>query len=227
MSNVDDAMTEREEIEMLLPWYVTGKLSLSDHGQVEAYLARHPEMMKQLDLIREEQSEAVAANEVIAAPSVQSLDKLMASVAQENRPHAGDFVSRIVNQVSEFFTAPSAGAVKWAAAAAAVMLMVQAVAIGALMTDRRVPGTSQTASGEKVSDAKGTFALVRFSAEARAQDIAATLSELKVKIVNGPAANGFFTIRLDTKELSEAERDARIAALRTKPAIFMLVTPKN
>jgi hypothetical protein len=32
---------EREEIEMLLPWYVTGRLEPVEMATVEAYLAAH------------------------------------------------------------------------------------------------------------------------------------------------------------------------------------------
>ena len=52
MSGQDSREREREEIEMLLPWYVTGRLDRADRARVEGYLARHPDVAAQLDLVR-------------------------------------------------------------------------------------------------------------------------------------------------------------------------------
>ena len=50
---------------MLLPWYVTGRLDRADAARVESYLARHPQIAAQLDLIRAEREETVMANEAL------------------------------------------------------------------------------------------------------------------------------------------------------------------
>src|SRR5687768_14432843 len=80
MTNTPPADAEREEIEMLMPWYVTGKLDPSDRARVEAYLAAHPEVARQLDLARAERDEAVAANEALGWPSPAATERLMASL---------------------------------------------------------------------------------------------------------------------------------------------------
>ena len=71
---------EREEIEMLLPWYATGRLDRADRAKVESYLARHPQMSAQLDLIRAEREQTVLANEALGSPSADARDRLMASL---------------------------------------------------------------------------------------------------------------------------------------------------
>lgn len=82
---------EREEIEMLLPWYVTGKLDRADKGRVEAYLARHPHLSTQLDLMRAEREQSVLGNEALGAPPAAALDRLMASLPARNaRSRAAD-----------------------------------------------------------------------------------------------------------------------------------------
>jgi anti-sigma factor RsiW len=68
-----DTLNEYEEVELLLPWYVTGKLDAADRAKVEALLLREPALRNQLDLIREEQSAAIAVNDGIAAPASLSL----------------------------------------------------------------------------------------------------------------------------------------------------------
>src|SRR5262245_62093995 len=80
MSDTPLTDSEREEIEMLLPWYVTGKLDPSDHAKVEAYLAAHPDVARQLDLVRAERHETVAANEALGWPSAGATERLMAGL---------------------------------------------------------------------------------------------------------------------------------------------------
>ena len=46
-------MDEREEIEALLPWFVTGKLAEAERVRVELYLAEHPDVARQVALARE------------------------------------------------------------------------------------------------------------------------------------------------------------------------------
>ena len=79
MSDTKETFSEREEIEMLLPWFVTGRLDAADKAKVEAFLAREPAMRRQLDLIREEQGETIAANEAVALPRGVSVAKGMAT----------------------------------------------------------------------------------------------------------------------------------------------------
>ena len=45
MTDTIEKFSEREEIEMLLPWYESGTLDPADFKRVERYLAAHPEIM--------------------------------------------------------------------------------------------------------------------------------------------------------------------------------------
>ena len=65
MSDDTTAAAEREEIEMLLPWYVSGRLDADDRARVERHLARDASLRLQLDLIGAERQEAIAANEAL------------------------------------------------------------------------------------------------------------------------------------------------------------------
>ena len=82
MSEQTTEEIEREEIEMLLPWYVTGKLDRTDAARVESYLARHPRLAAQLDLIRAERDETVLANEALGRPSALGLPAGCQAVAR-------------------------------------------------------------------------------------------------------------------------------------------------
>lgn len=228
MTTDEMAPTEREEMEMLLPWYVTGKLDASDRERVATYLKRHPAMALQLDLVRDEMQETITANEATTMPPARGVEDLMARVAAET-PQPGALASLWSNMlagISDFFSAPSANAVRWAAAAAVVVVLAQAITIGSLVTHREQPGSYQTASGGKdMQTLDGAFVLVRFGPGASANDVAAALGELKMTIADGPSAGGFFVVRIGDKSLSDAERNDLMAAMRKKSNVFMLVTP--
>jgi hypothetical protein len=230
MTDHEHVPTEREEIEMLLPWYVTGRLNSAEQAQVASYLDRHPEMTAQLDLIRSERHEVVVGNEAVSGPSGRAIDRLIAGISKDvqSQPTPNEsrlnWFSQIWQSVEDFFTAPSAGAVRWAAAAAAVVLVFQAVTIGTLV-NRNVPAaTYGTASGQ-TGLVDGAFVLVRFAETATARQITEALAEQNLVIVDGPKPGGLFRVRLSKQKLDEQARDARIALLRGRSKIFMLVLP--
>ena len=82
MSDDTQEELERSEIELLLPWYVTGRLDAADKARVESFLAAHPDMKRQLALVREEQEQSAHSNEALGAPSRASLESMMASIAR-------------------------------------------------------------------------------------------------------------------------------------------------
>jgi len=77
----------REDIELLLPWYVNGTLEPLEVAKVEDYLSRNPDMAVQLATLREDMEEAIHANEAIAGPTGAALDRLMARIDIEVPMH--------------------------------------------------------------------------------------------------------------------------------------------
>lgn len=168
MTVAEEKFSEREEIEMLLPWYSTGRLDAADTARVAAYLERHPQVRSQLGLIREEQTATVAGNEAIHVrlPSAETLIANAATPADRAR----SFLSQALGAVGGLSTAPTASAVRWGAAAAAVIICLQAAALGTLMM-RDGPGYS-TASRPGVEQQIAPVAMIAFADDARA-DVAA------------------------------------------------------
>jgi hypothetical protein len=224
MSEQTTKEIEREEIEMLLPWYATGRLGRADRERVESYLARHPEMLRQLDLIRTERDETVAANEALGAPSAGALDRLMAALPPAGRRrtplHVG---AALFQRLGDFFVAPTAAGIRWAAVAVAAIVAVQAATIGTLLYDRG--GTYQAASGEQTGD--GVAALVVFTDEATAPAISRLLAEFGANIVDGPKPGGVYKVRLRMEDRSPAARDARLRALAERRDIVRVVLPSR
>ena len=216
----DTALTEHDEIEMLLPWYVTGRLDASDRAKVEAALSSDPSLRRQLDLISDEQAGNIAINEAIRAPSTLSVERGMQAVAAQTSLGARQTATGILNRVRAFFAMPTARGVRYAAVAAAALFMLQAVVIGSLMSNR---DGYVTASGG--TDAKGSTAIVKFADTASAASIAATLDRLGMTIIDGPKPGGTFVVRVGVAGLTKAQRDDRISQLRAASGVVGLVLP--
>jgi anti-sigma factor RsiW len=223
MSATSLAEAEREEIEMLLPWYVTGKLDPSDRAKVEAYLAAHPEFAGQLDLVRAERDETTVANEALGWPSAAATERLMAALP------AGRPGSRALRALRGGLqraggllrVSPTGGAVRWAAVAAAVLIAVQAVTIAALVSQR--PATYQAATGVGTGD--GIALLVTFADDASATAISQLLTELDATIVDGPRAGGIYKVLLRTEDRSQAVREALVRKLAERRDVVRAVLP--
>ena len=220
MTATHDQMSEREEIEMLLPWYVTGRLDAADTARVAAYLERHPDIRSQVPLVREELRETVADNEAIRA-RLASAEAIFAGAASPME-RVLTWVSRTVGGARRLFIAPTPGAVRWAAAAAAVIICLQAAVLGTLLT--RDGSTYGTASRPGVGAAQRSVAMIAFADDASATTIARFLGEHRLRIVDGPLPGGFYGVRF-TDEATTAEQQQRLSAVTARTDIVKAVLP--
>lgn len=226
MSGTDELLSEREEIEMLLPWYVTGRLDAADTARVEAYIAAHPELQHQLALIREEQGANVAVNEALPVPRLPSADELMARFAgQESRSAGAKARARdLFGAFTRFFESPSPAVVRWAAAAAAVVIVAQAAVLGALIT--REDATYVAASGPGEEAGAASVALISFADGATPAAITGLLEENRLRIADGPLPGGFFRLRSEG-QLTDEERQQLVARLGDRRDVIKLVLPSQ
>jgi hypothetical protein len=225
MSNATKPL-EDEEIELLLPWYVTGRLDLADRARVEAFLARRPDMARQVALIREEQDETISANQSLGAAPAAALDRLMAQLPAPARPSLSRRLRDLRETVESFFQAPSPGALRWVAIAAAVIVVVQFAAIGGLLIDHGRDGpTYQTAAGPQ--SGPGVFALIGFVDSAPAAAITRLLAEFEASIVEGPKPGGIYKIRIAAADTSDAAKQELLRRLRERRDVVRLVLPSN
>ena len=216
---------DQDEMEMLLPWYESGRLDASEAAQVEARLARDPEFASRLALIREEQDAAIVANEGAGAPGPGALDRLMATIDAEE----GGVVATADDRQGLFerlFGISLTPALSWAAAAAALLIVVQAATISHLLTSGGQPGvTYETASGETDATAKGAFAFVQFGEAAKASEIADLLSDMDAVIVDGPKPGGVYKVRISQTQLNPAELDRTLKSLLSNQMLIKSAVP--
>jgi hypothetical protein len=222
MNATQDQMSEREEIEMLLPWYVTGRLDAADTARVAAYLERHPEVRSQIPLVREEVSATVAGNEAIRA-RLASAETLIAGAASPTE-RALTWLSRTLGTAKGLFTAPTPATVRWAAAAAAVVICLQAAALGTLLT--RDGSTYGTASRPGIEAGLTPVAMIAFTDDAAATRIAEMLAEHHLRIVDGPLPGGFYSVRF-ADEVTAAEQQRRLGAIATRKDIVKALLPRS
>lgn len=207
MSDASEKLGERDEIEALLPWYVSGRLDVQSRARVERYLKAHPEMREHLAFAQEESDATVAANEAIPAPGPDALQRLRASIdaAPRRKPFFAGLSERFADWIGGF-TPPQLGL---AAALAALLIVAQAAAISGLVMERIAAPTYQTAGGGEEAG-QGVELLVAFSETASMGEISNALKQIGAIIVDGPKA-GLYRLRLP--ETGEEGRQTAIEAL--------------
>lgn len=219
---------ERDEIEMLLPWYVTGKLDDDDRARVERYLADHPETAQQLELVREELDETVAVNETLGTMPAGALHKLLSRIEEIDGPAiARAQRPGLLETLGSWLSVFDTPALKLAAAAAAIVIVAQAVVIGSLVRDDG-PVSYETASGPTdVAPAAGTRLLIAFADGANAAQITGLLEDIEGTIVSGPKAGGLFEVRISETKLTDAEVESVVSGLRQRAEIIRYVAISN
>ena len=223
MNEQPDELSERDEIEALLPWYGSGKLDAHARGRVERYVKAHPEVSAHLALVREESDATITANEAIRAPGPQALDRLRASIAAApRRQPLGTAFGDLANRFSDWIAGLAPPQLALAAAVAALLVMLQAAAIGALVLERAGAPTYQTAGGEQTAG-ESIELLVGFSDTATIGEVAALLKRLDAVVVDGPRA-GLYRLRLP--DTGDEGRKAAIEALH-QSGVVTAVLPEG
>ncbi|MEO1158906.1 MAG: hypothetical protein AAFW74_00430 [Pseudomonadota bacterium] len=219
MNSNENIMSGHDEIEMLLPWYVTGKLDPEDTARVEAYLASHTDMQDRLDVIARERNEVLHLNETGSSTPIMTADRFVTEVISG----ADNEGAGLWQRVRRLLTAPASGAVGWVGAAAALTIFAQGAAIFLLAQPEPVQGYRE-ASGEARTVDVGAFALVRFADAASASEIAQLLRELDMTITEGPRAGRLFKVRIGPASLGKTDRERLLAALSARSDLVSLVT---
>ena len=218
----------REDVEMLLPWYVNGTLDRQDAARVEAYLDQHPDLDVQLVAAREDMDQSIRANEAIVGPSAMAFERLMERVEAEApmRHRAAAAGRGVMASVDEFLKALSPGRLGWAAMAAAAVIMVQAGVVGSMLLNQTSgEKTYQTASGGKALE--GTFVLVKFQETAPMAQVSSYLEQHDAEIVGGPKPGGLFRVRISAEKLNDELKLALIKKLQANGQLVNMVLPSQ
>ena len=192
MNAANNKISEREEIEALLPWQAAGTLSRRDSERVERAIAADKELARRFELVREEQQEAIHLNESLGAPSARAMEKLFAAIDAEGAKAPVRRSFDLAGRISEFLSGFAPRTIAYAAAVALVALFVQAAVLTAIVV-KDEPG------GLNLSSASGTsnsHAVIRFAPQATSSEITQFLGVYNAKVIGGPNDSGLFRIRL-------------------------------
>src|SRR5215472_2546186 len=116
---------DREDLEALLPWHAAGTLSRRDAERVEKALAGDRDLARRFDLVREELHETIHLNESLGAPSARALEKLFAAIDAEPARRAKVSFD-LAGRFADFISSLSPRTLAWAAAGAALAIVLQA-----------------------------------------------------------------------------------------------------
>jgi hypothetical protein len=223
---------EPSEIETLLPWHAAGTLNTRDARRVEEALARSPELARQFAVIREEYAETIALNESLGAPSVRAMQKLFAAIEAEpvREPEAS---RHIPSWFAGFFASLSPRTLAWSASLGALVLLLQAGAIGVILWKSQ-PATYQTASLSMNEPANAPMtrtlareqppsrALVRFKPQAQMADITALLDAYQASIIGG-AQGGAFRLQFSGPPMTNDDLASLIGKLQHEKIVNLAV----
>jgi len=222
-------VSEREEIEALLPWHAAGTLSRREAQKVEQALAADAGLAAQYETIREDLAETIVANETLGAPSARAMQKLMADIeadASTARRTRSSF--NLGGWLADTLTSFSPRTLAWSATAAALAVVLQAGLLAGMFVNERQGGAFQTASYHDVTKtdlASGTYAMISFVPQASIQDVTKLLETYKMAVVEGPSGGGVYTVRLAMTGMPKEELARLVKQLQDEKSV-RFVGPK-
>lgn len=219
---VTETPSEREQIEMLLPWHAVGTLSPAEAERVEHALASDPELARQFDLVREELGSTIHVNETLGAPSARAMDTLFSRIEAEAPRKHHVATASLSERFSGWLSRLSPRSLAYAAAAAVLALVLQAAVITAIVMPQGERGGYVTASAPATDT--GSFAMVQFAPQASAAEIAAFLKANKLSIVDGPNAAGFFKLRVAVTALPKEALAQAVRRLQQDKTVGFIAT---
>jgi hypothetical protein len=232
--NSNDRLSQGD-LEDLLPWHAAGTLDANEAAEVERALAADPELARRFALVREELTETILLNESLGAPSARAMETLFRAIDQD-RKEDRKVVRRAAAspslgaRIAEFF---SPRAMAWTAAAAVVVVMLQAGVIARMALQEPDGGAKsyETASFETASApvtrgmSIGSYALVRFAPQASMADVNKFLDGRNAAIVDGPKPGGIYRVRVAEGSVSRAELGRLVKEMEAAKAVVSFAAP--
>jgi len=188
---------DHEDIQRLLPWYVTGRLEPPEHARVEAHLAGCPQC--QAEVLAERRLKA----EVTATPAAVERDwaRLRGRIEAAGR-----------SAPARDPGPPPARAARWVGWAIAAQILLFAVLGAQLWSSRGPPAEYRALSAP--APAVGARAIVMFRPDSREADLRSALNAAGARLVDGPTSANAYVLQLP------AERGAAaLRTLRAQPAV--------
>jgi anti-sigma factor RsiW len=196
------------EVQLLLPWYVTGQLEAADRARVETHLAACPECRAGLAL------EQRLADEVAALPVEveHGWATLLHRVQNPSRPAAAAFGDRIA-ALGGRGGRMAGRAAPWLGWAAAASLAVALVIAPRLQTERP---QAYHALAAPAAPAAASDIVTIFRPDASERAIRQALRDAGVRLKDGPTAADAYVL-----QAQPGQRDHALQVLRARRAVVL------
>ena len=204
-----------QDVQLLLPWYVTGRLDGADHALVEAHLSQCPECLAELRfehrLDREvaelpidvERGWSALQSRLAAGPPAGGpLDAIGAWLATARRRAARTWLT----------SPPWLG---WALAAQSAAMVAAALLVVIVLAVPRPQTAAYHALGAAPVAASGNIVVI-FRPDTSERDLRAALNVSHARLVDGPTSADAYVLHVPA-----AERAADLVALRRRPNIVL------
>jgi len=219
---------KHQDIIELLPWYVNATLSQPEREVVRQHLAGGcPECARELESLSAMHRAIGELDEQTPEPSPFMLNRALAEIEDFERNRAVAHSRQRENwwqPITRLWTTPV-----FARVALAVQLALL-VALGTVsiyqyqhprVVEKSVYTTMSGQSGP------GTRVMVQFNENATEREITQTLQRVHGKIVEGPSAEGTYTIQLDLSADNAAGLDQALQTLRQNPRVIRFAEEKR
>ncbi len=194
---------EPQDVEELLPWYATGRISREEARGVEAALNTMPDLAQKLSQVQRERDAVALGSEAVPPPPAENLQRLLQQVENTRQARAPkpDKPAKEGDWIGAFFARRQVWQVAFTVACVALVVMATQ-----LYRPSDMPGTGimlEAATGMAGIDA-GARLTVEFQPTATSSDIGALLTSRGAVIVDGPKAGNAFIVQLPSADAAAA-----------------------
>jgi hypothetical protein len=220
---------EPQDVEELLPWYVTGRVSREEARGIEAALKTMPDLAGKLAQVQREREAVSRASEAVESAPPETLQRLLQQVETTRQWRVPKIESQM--QSGGWLRAAMSRNAVWQTALAAACVAIVALGVQLYNVPNADRAFGEVASAPQpaaeFADASAAFRLsggmvaidgatllVTFQPGATAGDIGTLLTSLNARIVDGPKPGGAYTVALPSRQASDVE--AATASLRAR-----------
>ena len=219
----------KEEIKLLIPWYLNGTLNDEENKIVEEYLGNNPSSKEEIgiyNLIKSSVNKADKILEQESSPQFAMMEEAIMqridSAAKTETVFSREPKETLTDKISAFFqsfTLPAMNPVPIAA-----LLLIQFALIAGLIAKLyfEEPNQYTILSGEETVETQGIKIMVVFENSATEKEIRDILLDINAKIVDGPKANGIYILSVGNEE-NTIKAESIIKELKSKKEIIKLV----
>ena len=229
-----------QEIIELLPWYVNATLSSEEKAIVASHLEGCAECAGEVRSLTAMRKAVIAVGDQAPDPSPFLLNRALVEIESYERQHAqaggrpapkpGNFRDRLRAFRENWWPATPVFARFAMATQLALLVAVGTVALYQYNHPRVVRespyGTAAGPSGTPGTEAKAKIS-VAFNEKASAREIRDTLSEINATIVDGPSAQGFYTVQLPFAPEQTTEVDKVVQKLQQNRRVVSFAATKQ